>query len=519
MATGDGGGEPIPRSPLSPDTVKNFGKTYKRMWTHATGRRLPTNFRKLAFHAQLTRSAVWLSNMDAKKVDSVHRTAYDTPYRTPPADRMCRRCHLSYNGGALKPPHSHRILTTAPHPARGRLLGGELLRELPPPAGVLAFRVLRCIEVWSVDEPDRAVDTPDVLFKDSLHAFAEEVAQRPGLPDALRYAFISIVCELAAEDPHVPLIELSCIVVSDWALATGAKKSALAFAEAAGFIAKNPRMIFLAGKLHREFGVGRDADLLLRRASVLATRAREWETKIRSEAALGVSFLKSGNYKKAQIKFTMALRTANRRRVKQLIGELWHYLFVVAVVTRRYPDADVAAREAVIAYGPDHDRLPHYAHDLAVYALDRDDNASAARVLLALLGARHWRDDPPNLLLAHGTTLRALGATGRSEQFASIRSEFLRLLGRVPEGPTHAQALLAAGRGALNLDRLADAREWLSASKASAERTQQHDLVDEADRRLEEARAPARVPPIDHARKRYDELARMTIRALGGRAA
>lgn len=383
----------------------------------------------------------------------------------------------------------------------------------------MGYRVLRCLQVRSFNEADRAADTQDALFKDALRGFVEELASTPDVPDTLRYAYISIACELMVDHPNVPLIELSCIVVSDWALAAGAKASALAFAEAAAHVAQNPRMVFLAGKLHREFGGTRGGESLLRRASVLASRVKDWETKVRSEAALGVSLLNAGRYKEAEAKFIHALRTAHRRRVKQLIGELWHYVFVVAVVTNRYRDADVAAREAVIAYGPDHERLPHYAHDLAVYALDREDSGSAARILLTLLGARHWQDDPPNLLLAHGTTLRALGAAGRSEQFSGLRSEFLRLLHRVPEAPTHAQALLAAGRGAMSLDRMEDAREWLAESRASAERTQQHDLVHQAERLIAEARAPTRVPPIDMPRKRYDELARMTIRALGGRAA
>lgn len=416
----------------------------------------------------------------------------------------------------LKPPHRHRTLTSARHPTRGRIHGGEILRELPSRAASLAFRTVRYMESWSAEDVE-ARRTEAVPRMAGLDRIAVEIANEPTLEDSFRLPLVTIVFELGSDTPNVPLAELACIAVTDWAIHKQARATALLFAEAAASLANNPRYVYLAGRLHRETGRAKDAELWLRKAGELATRGKDWETRARAEEALGVTHLTAGNYSEAERRFKLGLNVALRRRVWYLVGELWHYLFVVAVSSERYRDADIALWNAARAYGPHHDRLPHFAHDLAVYALDREDNASALQVLVALLQQQHWQEDLPNLLLAHGNTLRALGACRKENDFEVTLRTFARLRDHIPEGATHAQALLAAARGAVRLERWADALSFLEDAIASAGRTRQPDIVTMAEELRVGARERSRAPRQSTVTKRYGDVARITIQALSGR--
>jgi tetratricopeptide (TPR) repeat protein len=406
-------------------------------------------------------------------------------------------------------------------PSRAIQIDGEVLGELPSNAALHVYRTLRFLELWSVADGSPDTGAAELLAGEALNGLVMKIEQSPGIDEAIMFPLIAIVCELGSAQPNLAHMELACMAATDWAIQNGARRTALAFAEAAAYVARNPRYVFLAGKLHRQVGRVKDAESWLRRASQLATRVKDWETRTRSDEALGVAYLNGGRYSEAKTRFKLALNVATRRRVKPLVGEIYHYLFVVAVATRQFREAEVAARQAAAAYGPDHDRLPHFAHDLAVYALDRDDCASAASVLTVLLRQRHWQEDLPNLLLAHGSTLRALGACGNAAEFNAVHREFELLIERVPEGVTHAQAFLAAGLGALGLDRRSDARRLFQEARTSAERTQQPDLVVRAEQLMAEARnwSHASVTAKPGVRPPFGNVARMTVRALIGQEA
>lgn len=417
---------------------------------------------------------------------------------------------------------NEKVLRTARYSRRrGDMAGASVLRELPWPAAVYAFRVLRSAVLWSAKPGGEQDERRQRLFdRSSIEALAIEVGSS-ALPDGLKLPLVGILVEMANDDPDVSHMERGCLYVSEWALEVGARGSALAFAEAAADLATNPRFVFIAGRMHRSLGDLRDAVAWLRYAIALATRAMDWETQVRSTQALGITFLHAGNYPRAEQTLRLALRQAVRRRVQELAGEIWHHIFITLAEAGRFIDADTAVREASKAYGRYDERLPYFAHDLAVYAMDRGDHQSALFVLIALVD-RHWSDQPGNLLLAYGNILRASGGCGERAEFETSATRFHQLLDVEPHATTRAKALVAAAQGGMAFSLWLAAEAWLrEAVLVAAGNGQQGELI-EAETllaRLAEARSEhASAARPERARfPRYREVARTTVRALGGR--
>lgn len=460
-----------------------------------------------------------------KKLDSGFTAVYDSP----PGTIICR--YLTTNTSPpfspirMSPPippserpgsDSEKVIRIA-HASldlpRGQILGGDVLRDFPPVASVFAFRALRALDLWRRRSEEEAREP---ISRAAMQSLAFRIAAAPGVPEELRQPLISIVCELASEVPEVSRMELGCVFVSDWAIGNQALRSALTFAEAAAGLAMSPRLVLVAGKMHRSLGSRRDAEAWLRVASALATRAKDWETKVRSLGALGVSQLTAGSYARAEQTLHLALRCAQRRNVRELVGEIWHHLFIVRAVAERFADADSAAKEAVLAYARDDERLPYFAHDLAVYAMDRGDHRSAVAILSALLENRHWADEPANLLLAHANMLRASGACARIAEYEASATVFDSYRERLPGAPTLAKALVSAGRGAISLDRLAEAEARLREAVLIASRRGEGHVLAQAEELLAAVHSSRTAAEPAGRPSRYHEVARITIRALGG---
>jgi len=353
-----------------------------------------------------------------------------------------------------------RIAKASRIPWRGAVSGDAVLRELcGKPGGLFAFRMLRALELWCV----HSRETGELFSRPGMESLVHAIAGAREMSDELRKALVAIACELASDVPNVSQMELGCVFVSNWAVEAGARNTALAFADAAAVLALNPRYVFFAGKLHRTLGEPRDAEMWLQRASAFASRALDWETKVRSVGALGVFYFKAGMIERARRTLQAALACARRRRLKEFVGEIWHHLFIVAADSNAWKEADLAAREAVLAYGRDDERLPCFAHDLAVYSILRGHYRSALDVLLVLV-TRHWRDEPANLLLAQANTARAAAGCRSVAEYKEATAAFTRLADRLAEVNTRATALLSAAYGAFYLERWADAATWVHES-------------------------------------------------------
>lgn len=407
---------------------------------------------------------------------------------------------------------STKLHTLSPIPGGG-VAGEAIARELPDDAGRYLVLVYRAVMLWTAQDADRR---HGLFAEGSMWALATRIAETSAdVGDSIRQPLILIACELGSEDPDLAVLARACLTVCDSAIQRGAFATALAFADAAASIGPSARYALVTGRLHRRYGTARHAEQWLRRASVLATRAGDWLTKIRALLSLGNVSLVAGCYGEANDYFREALKFAVRHRLRELAGEAWHDLFTVAMATNDRKAADAALRETLRSYKPVHPRLPAFAHDLALYWIKLNDFENARTVLLALL-ERHWLDDPALRLLACGTTLRAVGGCGRADEFDRLYGEFWRLVDTAGESAQLAQALLAAAHGAVSLRRWSTAETLSSAAAEQASKTGQHDTLHAAERVLSQVRDRRQEsPPASNPQARR-EVARAAVLALGG---
>jgi tetratricopeptide (TPR) repeat protein len=357
----------------------------------------------------------------------------------------------------------------------GVVAGKAILDEAPQPFSLHLTRLYRSMMLWAANPPERR--NTRIFVDGGMQSLAARIAaefersdEAPGEP------LILIACELAEEEPDLSHLARACLAVADWALARNLAATATAFADAAARVHPNARHALVSGRLHREHGKARQARQWLHKASILASRDRDWEARSRSLLSSGNLYLVAGQYERAEGFFRQALALAGRHRLREHIGLASHDLLTVAVATKNRKAADAALGQAVRHYPSDHERLPALGHDVAAYWMELNDFESARPILLALLD-RHWQDEPAVRLLACGTTLRALGGCDRAEEFAAIYEEFQRLAHTSGETPRLAQALLAAAHGAVSLREWATAESLLADAAEQASRTGQQDTL------------------------------------------
>ena len=407
---------------------------------------------------------------------------------------------------------STKLHTLAAIPSGG-VAGEAIVRELPNEAGRHLVRLYRAVMLWAAQDPDRR---HGFFAEGSMWALAARIAEASAeIGESISQPLVLIACELGSDEPDLASLALACLTVCDSAIQRRAFATALAYADAAASIAPSARYALVTGRLHRRFDTAPHAERWLRRASVLATRAGDWLTKIRALLSLGNVLLVAGRYGEAGDFFREALKFAVRHRLRDLAGEAWHDLFTVAIVTNDRKAANVALREALRRYKSGHSRLPAFAHDLAAYWIDLNDFENARTVLLALL-ERHWLDNPPLRLLACGTALRALGGCARADEFDALYGEFWRLVDSAGETPRLAQALLAAAHGAVSLRRWSTAETLSSAAAEQATRTGQHDTLHSAERVLSQVRERRQEPRPASNPQAHRDVAQAAVLALGG---
>lgn len=414
------------------------------------------------------------------------------------------------------PTTSTRLHEIFPFIPTGDVAGVALLRELPRDVGMHVTRVYRSVMLWAAEPPEKR--TGGMFLGANMESLAIRIATAsPALGEAISQPLILIACELAGDEPHVPTVARACLAVADWALGRRAITTALAFADAAASVHANARYALVAGRLHRHHGTQQRAELWLRRASVLATRVGDWQTKVKAVLSLGSACLATGRYGPAGDHYRQALKFAVRHRLREQVGEAWHDLFILAIATNDRKAADAALREAVRHYGPRHHRLPAFAHDLALYWLERGDFENARTVLLALL-ERHWRDDPTVRMVVCGTALRALGGCAQADEFDRIYGEFWGLVDKAGETYLLAPALLSAARGAIGLRRWKLAESLLSSASEEARRTGLHDTLLQVEQTLVQVRErrTERTQQFSHHLHAHADLAQKTAAALGG---
>ncbi|HEX6041432.1 tetratricopeptide repeat protein, partial [Longimicrobium sp.] len=313
------------------------------------------------------------------------------------------------------------------------LLATGILRELPEDVSLTAWSVLRWVVLWGDTGSGSTIGVFDRAGMEEafVDAAGKRLAQAPA--DDPRNPLVAIIGELMQPEPSNEIVARACLVMSEWALPRQYLVTGLAFAEAAAFAMPTARYAFLAAKLHRQYGRHRDADRLLKIAEGLARKAKDWETNVRIRLARGNVDLLHGRYEQARTSMTGALRTCERYRLEGTIrGEVHHDLLVAESGLKDYEAAQKHAEAAIGAYGADHPRLAHLAHDLAALWMETGDHENALAVLRSLL-ERHFQHDVVLRLIACGSAVRAAGGCGDADAYARLAEELETALGKAAQ--------------------------------------------------------------------------------------
>jgi tetratricopeptide (TPR) repeat protein len=261
----------------------------------------------------------------------------------------------------------------------------------------------------------------------------------------------------------------------------------LAFAQAAALARPgDPRLALSTARLARDAADSARAETWFRRAVKLA-RGKDWEAYVRAFLGLGIMYHRGGNYPAAGVVVGRALRAARRRRLRALQGEAHHELFVIALGGHRTATAYSHATAALEAYGPDHPRVPHLAHDLGVCWFD------TGRFDLALSAFEHLQPcfvNPGERARVLANIARAAAGAGARQRYEEARAASVRLLAEAPDAASveaEVLVIVAHGDNSMREWRRAEAAARHAAELAAAQGAGQMRLLAEA--QLECARA------------------------------
>jgi len=367
------------------------------------------------------------------------------------------------------------------HPLHVRGPGAEgaaILAELPPADAAAVLRLLRLVLAFS-----RGPEGAAVLRRDALERWEAHFHARPGHP--LWGPAITILAQLGAgEGADAAMIAQSCVAVADWLLEAGAWQSALLFAEAAALAyPQNARMAWMAGRMLRNYGRMREAELWLRRAYRVAAWTRDVETQDLALNSLGNLFAQQGCFKKALAILKRALKLA-QRLTKERRGCISHDLLLVYIGMGEYGRAERIATEAIKLYGMEHKNLPKLAHDIALLWMRQQKFLLALPVLVALL---------PSLTLGHeqlrvlASIACAAGAAGDRDRFDTAWAGAWELVSQSGAETRYflPEVLADLGSGAAALNERAKALIALARSFVVACELERHDVTTRTEAILE----------------------------------
>ncbi|HET7231136.1 MAG TPA: hypothetical protein VFJ16_14080 [Longimicrobium sp.] len=348
--------------------------------------------------------------------------------------------------------------------------GGVILAELPPADAVTVLRLLRLVLAFARGPAGIAV-----LRRDALESWEAEFHADPG--HSLWGPAVTILAELGAgERANLQRMANGCMVVGEWLLERGAWQSSLLYFEAAALAwPHNPRLAWTTGRMLRNYGKMREAELWLRRAARIAVWNGDEETQDLALNSLGNLFAQQGCYRQALNILNRALKLATRLSMQRR-GAVSHDLLLVFIGMDEHQRAEHVAAEAIRLYGPDHPNLPKLAHDIALLWTRQRKYLLALPILRALVPALRL---PYERLRVLASIACAAGAAGDRAVFEQAWSDASELL----DDP-HAEiryflpeVLADLGTGAAAL------REWDKASNALhraldlARDGQRHDVV------------------------------------------
>jgi tetratricopeptide (TPR) repeat protein len=399
--------------------------------------------------------------------------------------------------------------TRGPEPA-----GNSMLLELVEagdPMGCYVWQVFRMVATWiGVEEDSRA----GLYEADDLDSLTYGIVEKQAVTQLPSCALVTILAEISKSQPRDATIAFACLAAAEWATRNEYPETALNYFTLAAGVADDSRHAWTAGATFRARGRVRDADRWFRIAHAAATREKDWVSKVKALLSHAGIALHVGRYQEARLRLTKALRVSERKCLTEYKAEVHHDLFVVGAVMGDHSFAQAQIEAACLGYGHTHPRLSRFAHDLALYWMERGDYPHALTLLLPLV-QNHFRDEPHLLLLALSSAARAAGGAREHSTFDALVVRFDDLRRTAPvEWPQLSPALLHVARGAIQLRDWTLAKTCLTESIASARRTGQHDVIFTAEELLQNVGKQLNSEPEVHAIAANETLASRTARLL-----
>jgi tetratricopeptide (TPR) repeat protein len=400
------------------------------------------------------------------------------------------------------------------------LEGAEILNEIVSETGVLLWKSLRNISLWSAATPREQAE----LFASGARQRREAEILAVDIDDQLAEPlrlFASLLDNRA--DVRHEAVALACRKVAQWANEREAFRTALAFTQAAALACPgDAQLAFEVGRMARSQVQHARAESWYRRAIMLGRQTGNWSAYGRAYIGLGNLTMQRGSLPGARRMLIKALRAARRHGLTSIQAAAYHDLFAVAVHGESAIAAQRYAREAFHLYGAGHANLPLLAQDVCVLWVANGEFARAGRVLRVLLphlsgGAR---------MLALANLARAGGGAGDAATFESASREAQLLLRSHAQTRWAAQALLNLARGASGLglwDQAADsARQAIHLASESG----QNNVIFEAEavlgyaqsRTRMEERTPQAEPLVQEWTADADQLEGEMVELLAGAA-
>lgn len=274
----------------------------------------------------------------------------------------------------------HRIPPPISHGPE--LIDSEIvLHELPDDVGLLLWKTVRSLRLWS----EAAADERTELFTADAYDLRLRRLRQLDFDADLKESMESAAAIL--NGPHVPLeaVATSARLIASWAAKQGHTGTALEFTQAAAFLfPKDAELILSVATYARTHGELARAESWYRQAIVIARRTQDWISLANAYLGLGRTLLERGNYATARVMLIRGVRAATRHSLWEERAQIAHQIARLAARTERPAEVVRSARIVLEAYDGDDPRLHQLALELGVYWVRSGYTRDARRLLLAL---------------------------------------------------------------------------------------------------------------------------------------
>ncbi len=299
-------------------------------------------------------------------------------------------------------------------------VGLDLLNELDDELGLVFWRAVRDVLVWSSTPPEMRVQLSQPPTEAVAARFAAASSAAPTLAEAItEFALLARAAHLV----DARALADACHAVYQWADTQGLMRPALHFAEAAALAdpADPTRANFAALMCRREVMEQR-AGTWYYRAFVLAKRARNDQEQLYALLGCGSLYRDLGRVREARRFILKAARLAGRTGRYREAAEAAHDLMLMESEEGALPAATEHATRAEAWYPVHHPRFIYFAHDFA-FLLVRARNYAVAHALLEKAIPLFQRAN--ERVLVWSTLAWAAGGAGRQDRLAVAEAEVL----------------------------------------------------------------------------------------------